>query len=83
MTRSSGKLLTESAKYLNSEGIYYKKSETNLFACVNGQFVMFEFGDKQVNRKLEASGGRRYHPRSLLEVIGFIRDVQGEVIGRR
>lgn len=73
----SVKLLNESAKYLNSEGVYYKKSESNLYACINGQFVIFEFGETVENRKLIASGGRKYHPRSLSDFIKIVRDLQG------
>ena len=72
---SSVKLLSECAKYLNSEGIYYKKSESNILACINGQFVMFEFGEDIVNRKLKASGGRKF--------INIIREVQSETICRK
>ena len=80
---SSVKLLRECAKYLNSEGIYYKKSESNILACINGQFVLFEFGEDIVNRKLKASGGHKYRPRSLSGVIEIIRDVQSETISRK
>ena len=80
---SSAKLLSECAKYLNSEGIYYKKSEADILACINGQFVMFEFGEDTVNRKLKASGGQKYRPRSLSKFITIIRQVQSETICRK
>ena len=37
------KLQRECAKYLSSEGIYYRKTANGLLACVRGQFVVFEF----------------------------------------
>ena len=80
---SSVKLLSECAKYLNSEGIYYKKSESDILACINGQFVMFEFGEDMVNRKFKASGGQKYRPRSLSKFIHIVREVQSKTICRR
>jgi len=77
------KLQRECAKYLSSEGIYYKKNVPGILACINGQFVMFDFNENTPPRKLTASGGLCYRPRSLREFIEQVREIQSETIGRR
>jgi len=77
------KLLRECAKYLSSEGIYYTKNPTGLLACINGQFVLFKFEEVTLPRKLTASGGLSYRPRSLREFIGKVRAIQSETEGRK
>ena len=76
------KLQKECAKYLNSEGIYYRKTKSGILACINGQFVMFEFGEKTPVRKLKASGGLCYRPCSLSNFIGMVRTIQDMTNGR-
>ena len=77
------KLQRECAKYLNSEGIYYRKTANGLLACVRGQFVVFEFKETDPPRKLTASGGLIYRPRSLRDFIGKVRAIQSETEGRK
>lgn len=77
------KLQRECAKYLSSEGIYYKKSVPGILACINGQFVMFAFDENTSPRKLTASGGLCYRPRSLRAFIEQVREIQNETNGRR
>lgn len=77
------KLQKECAKYLSSEGIYYRKTTHGLIACIKGQFVVFEFEETDPPRKLAASGGLIYRPRSLQEFINTIRYIQSETISRK
>lgn len=77
------KLQRECAKYLSSEGIYYRKTANGLLACVRGQFVVFEFKETDPPRKLTASGGLIYRPRSLQGFVGTIRDIQSKTISRK
>lgn len=75
------KLLRECTKYLSSEGIYYTKSTMGVLACINGQFVMFEFGETTSPRKLTTSGGLSYRPRSLRDFINKVRAIQDKNCG--
>ena len=72
----SAKLLRECTKYLSSEGIYYTHNNTKVLACINGKFVVFEFEETPASRKIEASGGILYHPRSLRDFIERVRTIQ-------
>jgi len=80
---AESKLLRECTKYLSSEGIYYTKSSTGVLACINSQFVAFEFGEGTPSRKLKASGGLSYRPRSLRNFIEIVRAIQSETDGRK
>lgn len=77
------KLLRECTKYLNSEGIYYTRYTSGVLACINGVFVMFEFDGASAPRKLLASGGLSYRPRSLQDFIEKVRVIQNEFCGRK
>ena len=49
---------------------------------INGQFVMFEFEETTPPRKLTASSGLSYRPRSLRDFIDKVRAIQNDTCGR-
>ena len=78
---ADNRLLKECSKYLSSEGIYYRIDENSILACINGQFVRFEFDEKPIPGKMLASGGLLHHPRTLEGFIKTVKDLETMVGG--